>query len=98
MQQIQILIYDGFDELDAIAPYEVLHGAGLPTRLVTLGGAPRVTASHGTVVAPHARLLAHVGAGRPQVVQRAVMRDRRAAAQQPGLGQQHHARADARDD
>lgn len=47
---IEILLYEGFDELDAFGPYEVLHGAGLPIRYVTLDGAERVTASHGTVV------------------------------------------------
>lgn len=50
----RILLYDGFDELDAIAPYEVLanalkDGAG-DVAYVTLDGAREVTASHGTVV------------------------------------------------
>jgi transcriptional regulator GlxA family with amidase domain len=53
---VQILIYDGFDELDAIGPYEILHGAGFPTELATLEPAERITASHGTVLVPHATL------------------------------------------
>src|SRR5579875_3263940 len=51
---IEILLFDGFDELDAIAPYEVLAGAAeatgrLSVRYVTLGDGP-VRAGHGTVV------------------------------------------------
>lgn len=34
----QILLFDGFDELDAVAPYEILVGGGLSVRLVTLTG------------------------------------------------------------
>ncbi len=55
---IQIILFDGFDELDAIAPFEVLRqaaalGADLHVDLVTLDGSP-VTASHGLQVQPHA--------------------------------------------
>ena len=53
---IQVLLYDGFDELDAIGPYEILHGSGLPTEYATLDGAERVTAAHGTVIVPPATL------------------------------------------
>src|SRR4051794_23527637 len=53
---VQILIYDGFDELDAVGPYEILHGAGLKTELVTLEPTDRVTASHGATFVPHAAL------------------------------------------
>lgn len=56
MEHVQILLYDGFDELDAIAPYEVLSGAGLRTELVTLDDADRVVASHGLELVPHATL------------------------------------------
>ena len=49
---LEILLYEGFDELDAIGPYEVFHngaraGADLSTRLVTLDPHETVTASHG---------------------------------------------------
>jgi transcriptional regulator GlxA family with amidase domain len=52
---IEILLFPGFDELDAIAPYEVLAGAGeatgrLTARYVALGPGP-VRAGHGTVIA-----------------------------------------------
>src|SRR3954452_22545014 len=53
---IQVLIYDGFDELDAIGPYEILHGAGFDTQLAVLEATRTITASHGTVIAPHAVL------------------------------------------
>jgi transcriptional regulator GlxA family with amidase domain len=53
---VQILIYDGFDELDAVGPYEILHGAGFETELATLEPVDTITASHGTVLVPHATL------------------------------------------
>jgi transcriptional regulator GlxA family with amidase domain len=51
--RIEILLYDGFDELDGIAPYEVLrtaeeNGADIHAVLVGAYGAGTVTASHGT--------------------------------------------------
>jgi transcriptional regulator GlxA family with amidase domain len=54
--RIDIVIFDGFDELDAIAPYEVLRtaeqlGAPLHAELVGARGAGTVTASHGTRIA-----------------------------------------------
>lgn len=57
-----VLIYAGFDELDALAPFEVLSGLveALPAEhsaaLVTLDGTEAITASHGTVLHPHAAL------------------------------------------
>jgi len=51
---IQVLLYDGFDELDAIGPYEILHGAGFDTQLSVLEATRTITASHGTVIVPHA--------------------------------------------
>lgn len=52
MEQVQILIYDGFDELDAIAPFEVLAGAGFAVELVSLAPVAGVRASHGLVLPP----------------------------------------------
>lgn len=54
---IGILLYDGFDELDAVGPYEVFQtaaafGADLSVRLVTLDKRTQVTASHGLRVQP----------------------------------------------
>ena len=48
---VEIVLFDGFDELDAIGPYEVFEnaaqaGASLETRLVTLEETDFVTASH----------------------------------------------------
>jgi len=49
---IEIVVYDGFDELDAIGPFEVLRNAAtvvadLDVRLVGADGGGTVTASHG---------------------------------------------------
>ncbi|EJN58857.1 DJ-1/PfpI family protein [Halogranum rubrum] len=61
MTAIDILLYDGFDELDAIAPYEVFQNAAaldadFSVRLVTLDDRTQVTASHGLRVEPDGRL------------------------------------------
>ena len=50
--RIEIVVFDGFDELDAIGPYEVLRNAAiavddLDVRLVGARGAGEITASHG---------------------------------------------------
>lgn len=55
--RIDILVFDGVDELDALAPYRVLRGAtwsgaDFAVRLVTLRPAATVTASAGLVFAP----------------------------------------------
>ncbi|MCU4971882.1 DJ-1/PfpI family protein [Halobacteria archaeon AArc-m2/3/4] len=52
-----IVCFDGFDELDAIGPYEVLEngaraGGSVETRLMTLEPTDRVTASHGLRIEP----------------------------------------------
>jgi putative intracellular protease/amidase len=69
-----VLLYDGFDELDAIGPFEVLAnaagaGADLSVRLVTATFRSSVTASHGLVVTPDALLpAADVDEGRPDLL------------------------------
>jgi transcriptional regulator GlxA family with amidase domain len=55
MTNIDIVLFDGFDEMDAIAPYEVFrtgagHGASIRAELVGAHGAATITASHGTRV------------------------------------------------
>ena len=50
--RIEIVVYDGFDEVDAIGPFEVLRNAmlgveDLDVRLVGARGAGEVTAAHG---------------------------------------------------
>jgi transcriptional regulator GlxA family with amidase domain len=48
---LYIPVFDGFDELDAIAPFEILASAGLDARLVVLAGRSlRVRARHGLVL------------------------------------------------
>jgi transcriptional regulator GlxA family with amidase domain len=60
--RIEIPIYDGFDDLDAFAPHELMSTAGMIHRgdwsvaLVHLDGAERVVSGHGTVVSPAGRL------------------------------------------
>ncbi|WP_440007003.1 DJ-1/PfpI family protein [Halomicrococcus sp. SG-WS-1] len=59
--KVAILLYEGFDELDAIGPFEVLEnaanvGADCRTSLCTLDGRERVAASHGLGVEVDDRL------------------------------------------
>jgi transcriptional regulator GlxA family with amidase domain len=79
----EVLLYDGFDELDALAPWEVLEGVArvrddLDVALVSLDGSA-VRASHGTVITPHRALS-----------------DRVDLLVVPGGGWRDHARAGAR--
>lgn len=48
--RIAIVVFEGFDELDALGPYEVFRNAGLDARLVTREPAERVTGSHGVAI------------------------------------------------
>lgn len=50
---IEILLFDGFDDLDAFGPFEVLRTAGRDTRFVTVEPAAEVTSAHGSRVIPH---------------------------------------------
>jgi transcriptional regulator GlxA family with amidase domain len=57
----EILLFDGFDELDAMGPWEVLGGLtqlreDVTARLVTLEGAREVRADHGAVIHAHGAL------------------------------------------
>lgn len=57
MTTVNILLYDGFDEIDAIGPFEVFqnaarYGADVTVELVTLDRRDLVTASHGLQVVP----------------------------------------------
>ena len=57
----EVLLFDGFDELDALAPWEVLSSFAdvrddLDAALVTLDGSATVRAAHGTLVTPHRAL------------------------------------------
>jgi transcriptional regulator GlxA family with amidase domain len=66
--QLDILIFDGFDDLDALGPNELLRhaaraGAPFEVSLVTLDGAERVVTALGTTLIPDRRL-----AERPDLV------------------------------
>src|SRR2546423_5788446 len=50
MEHVQVVVFDGFDELDAIAPYEVLAAAGFAVELVTLDPRPTVRSAHGVSI------------------------------------------------
>jgi transcriptional regulator GlxA family with amidase domain len=55
--KVAIVLYDGFDDLDAVGPYEVLRNAeeaGMPIEvsLVTREPAEHVTSSHGLEIVP----------------------------------------------
>ena len=57
----EVLLYDGFDELDALAPWEVLSDVARArddgdAALVTLDGDAQVRASHGALITPHRAL------------------------------------------
>jgi transcriptional regulator GlxA family with amidase domain len=60
--RVAVVVFEGFDELDAIGPLEVLRNAaamgatGLSVELVTLDGAAEVTGSHGLRVRTDGRL------------------------------------------
>ncbi|WP_435065716.1 DJ-1/PfpI family protein [Halobaculum sp. EA56] len=58
---IAVLLYEGFDELDAVGPFEVFRnaegaGADFDTELVSMDGPGTVTASHGLCVEAEAPL------------------------------------------
>jgi putative intracellular protease/amidase len=53
----EIVVFDGFDDLDAIAPLEILTAAGFPTRVVRPSGhATTVHSAHGLVMEVDAEL------------------------------------------
>jgi transcriptional regulator GlxA family with amidase domain len=52
----EILIFDGFDELDAFGPYEVLADAGFDVALVTHPATGRVSTARDAIVVPHRQL------------------------------------------
>jgi transcriptional regulator GlxA family with amidase domain len=60
--RVAVVVFEGFDELDAIGPLEVLRNAaamgatGLSVELVALDGAAEVTGSHGLGVRTDGRL------------------------------------------
>jgi transcriptional regulator GlxA family with amidase domain len=59
--RIDVLVFDGFDELDAIGPYEVFQnaagtGADFSVRLVARSGPGEVAAAHGLRIAVADRL------------------------------------------
>jgi transcriptional regulator GlxA family with amidase domain len=61
----EVLLFDGFDELDALAPWEVLSSFAdvrddVDAALVSLDGAKPLRAAHGTLVTPHRALSGEV--------------------------------------
>ncbi|WP_224335531.1 DJ-1/PfpI family protein [Haloprofundus halobius] len=71
--RIDIVLYDGFDELDAVGPYEVFStaaafGAEFDVQLVTVDDREQVTASHGLRVGVDDVLSGADTADRPDLV------------------------------
>jgi len=61
---VEIVVFNGFDELDALGPYEVLEnaadaGANLDVELVTLGGTTSATGNHDLTIASQGALSDH---------------------------------------
>jgi transcriptional regulator GlxA family with amidase domain len=56
MQRIEILMFNGFDELDVVAPFEIFVSTGFHVELVTLGRSTKVLGAHGMGVIPTAEL------------------------------------------
>ncbi|MEZ3114965.1 DJ-1/PfpI family protein [Halobaculum sp. MBLA0147] len=70
---VAITLYEGFDELDAVGPFEVFQNAGAggadcSARLVTLSPTDTVTASHGLRVEPDGVLSDPDAADAPDLV------------------------------
>jgi transcriptional regulator GlxA family with amidase domain len=53
VMQIEILFFDGFDDLDGFGPFEVLNEAGIETRFVTIEPQDVVVSAHGAPVVPY---------------------------------------------
>ncbi len=71
--RFQIVVFDGFDELDAIAPYEVLRSAaaqrkGWVVELAAREGPREIRANHGLRLWAQAKLGPLTGKKRPDVV------------------------------
>jgi transcriptional regulator GlxA family with amidase domain len=56
----EVLVYDHFEELDALGPYNVLVKSGFDVALVTAEPTDRIEAAQGTTVVPHRELSEHV--------------------------------------
>ena len=58
---VEVVLFDGFDELDGVGPYEVLSSAGVfgadvSVRTVTLDPVDRIEAAHGLRIEPDGQL------------------------------------------
>jgi transcriptional regulator GlxA family with amidase domain len=52
MRRIEILMFNGVDELDVVAPFEILMSTGYPVELVTVEACAEVTGAHGMTLTP----------------------------------------------
>ncbi len=52
MRTTEIVMFDGLDELDVVAPFEILSSAGYQVGLVTLEPCQSVTGRHGMALTP----------------------------------------------
>jgi hypothetical protein len=85
----EILIYDHFEELDALGPYEVLAKSGFDVALVAAEPADRIEAANGMIVVPHRQLSERVELlivpGGPWTKRRPRCREHRASPRRQGL-------------
>ncbi len=56
MTRVEIVVFDGVDELDAVAPFEILVAVGYQVSLVTMEPCSAVTGSHGMTLTPDGAL------------------------------------------
>ena len=91
--KIEILLFDGFDDLDAFGPFEVLTGAGLDTRFVTVEPREHVTSAARRAGRAARRARRPRPGARPR---RRLERPRRPGACARGPPRRHHGRAQAR--
>ena len=56
----EIVLFDGVDELDVVAPFEILVSTGFDVELVTMQRCASVTGAHGLTLTPSAPLGSHL--------------------------------------
>ncbi|WP_157683720.1 DJ-1/PfpI family protein [Microlunatus soli] len=54
--RLQIVVFDGFDEIDVFGPYEMLSVPGIAVELATVGGSTTVRSMRGIVIEPETTL------------------------------------------
>ena len=87
--KIEIILFDGFDDLDAFGPFEVLTASGLQTEFVTVEPRELVVSAGGARIVPARRARRPGPGARPR---RRLERPPRARHVRRGTPRRHHAR------